>query len=215
MRFLGIFFAVLIACSGLVRADGHIPGLFKVTGVASDDTLNVRRGPGTGYEILGAFPPDRRDIEINALSDNGKWGRTNFNDEAGWVSMRFLTAQAGSAVNLPFGLTCAGTEPFWSLTFNADETASGEFWPMGLVDDGTTEYGAVWASRPANRITPKFGFRLMAETTRHGIRGSGIIRTQECSDGMSDRDYGFAIDLLLTGGGQRLFVDGCCSISGD
>ena len=212
MRLFALLFAILWGLSAPVRAEDHIPGLFRVIDVADDDTLNIRRGPGSSYEIMGEFLPDERDIEITGLSANGKWGQTNFEGEAGWVFMRYLHAQAGSADNLPFGLACSGTEPFWSLAFNADGTAAGEFWPMGLVDEGTTRYGAVWAARPTNRTTPKFGFRTMAETTGHGIRASGIIRTESCSDGMSDREYGFSIDLLLRAGGAQTYVDGCCSL---
>lgn len=212
MRILSLVLAIFLGLTSPAFADGHVPGIFRVVDVADDDTLNIRRGPGSSYEIMGEFLPGEGGIEITALSANGKWGQTNYEGEAGWVFMRYLAAEAGSTDNLPFGLACSGTEPFWSLALKSDETAEGEFWPMGLVDEGTTRWGAVWAARPANRITPNYGFRVMAETSGHNIRASGIIRTQACNDGMSDREYGYSIDLLLRQGGTHYYVDGCCSL---
>ena len=41
-------------------------------------------------------------------------------------------------------------------------------------------------------------------------RFTGFIRRAECSDGMSDMTYGWALDLLENGGEGSLW-SGCCS----
>jgi hypothetical protein len=69
-------------------------------------------------------------------------------------------------------------------------------------------YSARWTSATAR---PKSGGydrgRRSASTGKRGFFGwldaepiglTGIISTELCSDGMSDRDYGFAIDLILS-----------------
>ena len=41
--------------------DGHGPDAWRVTGVAADDVLNARVGPGTGYPVIDSFAHDARD----------------------------------------------------------------------------------------------------------------------------------------------------------
>ncbi len=41
-------------------ADG--PDYFRVVGVSSWDTLNIRSGPGTKYKIVGEMPPNARGV---------------------------------------------------------------------------------------------------------------------------------------------------------
>ena len=37
---------------------GHGPDAWRVTGVSSDDVLNLRMGPGTSYPIIGSLAHD-------------------------------------------------------------------------------------------------------------------------------------------------------------
>jgi len=50
------------------------PAFYDVTGVASNDTLNVRSGIGTKHPITHKLKHNQRYVEIVRLSDNGlKW----------------------------------------------------------------------------------------------------------------------------------------------
>nr|WP_301069918.1 hypothetical protein [Pseudooceanicola sp.] len=61
----------------------------------------------------------------NRVSDD--WGQITLNGQVGYIHMGYLTRAAesggGTTVNgFPLGLTCRGTEPFWSLTIAGDRT---------------------------------------------------------------------------------------------
>lgn len=186
-------FAVLV--SGVLAAAGAdiaLPAIFKVAGVSGDDVLNVRSGPSTDHTVVGGLPNGAQ-VEVTAGSGDG-WARILHGEGNGWVAMRHL--QPLTAPDMPETLLCGGTEPFWSLTLERDG---------GLV---FTEAGQ--APRP---IVPDW---------RHGVSGrplgsfavgsdgyAALFHRRACSDGMSDRTYGWAVDFLSTGG-QGAYVQGCC-----
>jgi len=193
-------------------AFAQTPGLFDVTGVASNDVLNIREAPSGSSAKIGALAFNQKAVEVIITTDDGRWGLVNSEERSGWIAMRFMAANTAAPLNLPAGLACSGTEPFWFLSLNQDGTANADWSPMGLTDEQDSVYTSFWSSRPQNRTTPTFGFELLDELTGSNVKASGIIRAELCNDGMSDRDYGFAIDLLLSGGERRL-ISGCCSIN--
>ena len=104
-----------IACATLaapLRAeiDGHGPDAWRVTGVAADDVLNMRMGPGTRYLVIDSLPPNARGLQQvtcvpllipsiyhklteaqrNALPQRWCLMRTGDFAKAGWVAQRFL-----------------------------------------------------------------------------------------------------------------------------
>jgi uncharacterized membrane protein len=210
----GFFVGVLLLFSPSLSAQELLvnPSLFDVTGVASNDVLNIRANASGSSDKIGFLSHNQKSIEVIATTANGKWGLVNSGERSGWVSMRFMQSSPSWIENFPADLTCSGTEPFWFLGFSSNGSAIADWSPMGLTDQQETVYSAYWSSRPQNRITQTYGFELLNELTGSGVMSSGIIRTQLCSDGMSDRDYGFTIDLLLSGP-ERKLISGCCSIS--
>ena len=180
---------------GIALAQGY-PALFDVTGVASGDTLNIRAAPQASAEKIGEFGPNARDIEV--IREEGGWGLVNSGERSGWASMRYLARQEGGDYALARHLICFGTEPFWSLdivqgamaTLSSPDGA-GASWNVGLVQGS------------ANR------------TDRFAISGSGaqpliaIVSAQSCNDGMSDREFGLAIDMMRGGD----LYSGCCSLA--
>ncbi|MDF3362752.1 hypothetical protein HLM50_16945 [Sulfitobacter sp. Ks41] len=64
----GLILWAAIACATLaapLRAeiDGHGPDAWRVTGVAADDVLSMRMGPGTRYLVIDSLPPNARGLE--------------------------------------------------------------------------------------------------------------------------------------------------------
>lgn len=110
---LAVAFA-LAATPLWATADG--PEFWQVTGVRSDDVLNMRMGPGTDYMILNALPHNARNVkaivcvptlddgdyfslteaeqaQINSLS---RWCYMRTDDfKHGWVNMRFMEEDSG------------------------------------------------------------------------------------------------------------------------
>lgn len=72
--------------------------LYRVTGVAANDVLNIRSGPGASNPIVGIFPPQQRGVEITGrirtLPSGAIWVEVigaNLRGGTGWVNGRYLT----------------------------------------------------------------------------------------------------------------------------
>lgn len=181
------------------------PGYWRVTGVAADDTLNVRKQPSASSADIGDLSPDATGIEVINTDASGDWGRIVWEDGNGWIAMRFLIADPQPGIGgtaLPQGLLCNGTEPFWSVRLSGG--------------------GAVYSGIDGDAVALTLSGALTAEArgpfpvvVSHGAASAAsmsIIEPAECSDGMSDRVYPWRVLFLLsTPDGQRL-LDGCCQL---
>lgn len=182
------------------------PGYYRVTGVASDDTLNVRLAPDGDSEDIGDLAHDATGIEVFDRDESGNWGRIVWEEGNGWISMRFLEAddtivKVGDST-LPSGLLCSGAEPFWSIRFS-ETTASfsdPNYTPSTLPLGDTLTAGG----RPSFPAALRHRSDEAAALT--------IVRPQVCSDGMSDRDYPYAAVLLIRTLQGEGFYEGCCRL---
>ena len=180
------------------------PAYYRVTGVASDDVLNVRIAPDAGSEIVGSLRPGASPVEV--VEVRGNWARVSEIDISGWASLRYLQpielASVGKS-RLPVGLFCGGTEPFWSLSI--DSAAQAKF---SAPDIPEVNYGIVGSGDFGGRPTLDYLW----------LRGSGstataFISRQFCSDGMSDRLYGYHIGFTHMGDdGASWGMEGCCRV---
>ena len=200
MRSLIIALGLLLPT--LATAD---PGYFRVTGVAADDTLNVRSGPSASATDIGDLPANATAIEIAGTDPSGRWGQIVWEEGDGWVSMRFLTPDSVPRITgtaLPAGLMCSGTEPFWSMRLSQDDAVysniEGAIYPMSIRGAQVAE------GRP--------NFPVHIGYAGAGASGNVVIAPESCSDGMSDRDYPWRIELLLGTEGGRRFQLGCCQL---
>lgn len=180
------------------------PLLYDVSGVASDDVLNIREFADASSPIIGAFGPYEGQIEVIGLAPGGRWGLVNFEERSGWVAMRFMTPSSARTTS-PDGFLCNGNEPFWSLAFQPGGAMLADFSPMGIGNGPALMSG--WSKAVQNREYGRFGFS--GQTGSIGL--SGIVSLELCHDGMSDRAYGYAIDLIIDGA-ERLVISGCCNI---
>ncbi|CUH39875.1 Bacterial SH3 domain protein [Jannaschia seosinensis] len=184
---------VLLLLAGAAGAEtGELPALFDVRGVAADDVLNIRAQPRASAEILGTLAPEAEGVEVVDAADG--WGQVNAGERAGWVAMRFLVRQTGQE-GLPEALACQGTEPFWILRTGAA--------PAFVTPEREIAVDAPEILRSRNR-TDRYG--VLAETAAGPLRA--IVARETCGDGMSDRAFGFGIDMIF---GGKVY-SGCCSI---
>ena len=77
----------------------------RVTGVPTNDVLNVRSGPGTGNSIVGALA-NGDSVRMLGCQDVGssRWCEIEMMTdmrERGWVNARYLSGQTGQATQLP------------------------------------------------------------------------------------------------------------------
>lgn len=203
MRFLSFLFALALLPS--IAAAQNMPIYVKVVDVASDDTLNVRSLPSAKGEILGEIPHDATGIEVLAKDDSGKWAKINWQESHGWMSMRYLQEydieKIGSTA-LPSGILCGGTEPFWSLRLGNQGASYSDI-------SGSVHLMAINGIRVAQG-RPFFPLQLGLAGQTAGA--NAFIRPAQCSDGMSDVDYPYQLDFLISDGQEQTLLEGCCAL---
>jgi uncharacterized membrane protein len=197
--------AALLALQSHAQEIEAAPALYDVTGVVADDVLNVRERPDAGSPIVGTLRPDAARVEVIGVVPGGRWGLVNVEEMAGWVSMRFMSPSEVAMSEPPVGLTCSGTEPFWSVSFQSGTTWSVDLVYMGIGDAPIAMSG--WSAPAINRINGAYGFSGLGGVTR----ASGIIDPGLCEDGMSLRAFGYGINMMIDGT-ERMVLNGCCSL---
>jgi uncharacterized membrane protein len=189
----GIIAAMLFSAT---EAGAQTTGLYTVTNVAPDDSLNVRSGAGAGFQDLGdiAYNAQVRVIGFNA---DGNWAEIPWQTGTAWVSAHFLELLQADGAVLPTALRCGGTEPFWNADITPDAVA---FEMLGEpATTATIDWAAPPRGRPADYIV---GFSAPPFT--------GVLRKDICSDGMSDIDYPWSVVLINLSGTGAQVVEGCC-----
>jgi uncharacterized membrane protein len=197
IRLAAILWAVL-AAPALATQDGW-PAIHDVTGVAADDVLNIRERPDASSPIVGQLAPGAT-VEVIRPNERQTWGLVNAGERPGWVSLRYLQRQPGQWDGaFPEIASCFGTEPFWSLlregdtiTFSTPEFSEG--------------YTVTARSGSENR---RDSFHMIAEGP--GGPAVAILETEACSDGMSEREFGISVQLLLGLQAEARQLSGCCT----
>lgn len=192
-------FCIALAVSALMASVSAepVPALKRVRGVEPSDTLNVRAEPSAASEDIGDLEPGAA-IEVLDFSSDQAWARIVWEEGNGWVAKRYLEdlTRPRLSSGLPLGLSCSGTEPFWSLQLDA----SGALAYQAGDEENQTDIS--WSAVSRN-----------AGDTRYAFGGSvleGVLRREQCTDGMSDRDYGWSLDLLIRRDTTQL-LSGCCT----
>ena len=196
---------VLMLLPALAAAQGF-PALYDVTRVASNDTLNIRSGPGTRYPIIGELAHDATRIEVIRRDPATGWGLVNTAERSGWLSLSFMRPTPGAAPwdGTPSGLAwCGGTEPFWDIRM--------EFGSVTLSNLGTPVFTAPF--EPFVGSVAGRG-RAVALNPNSGGVATLVVVPEMCTDGMSDREYGLGayVTTRLPGEGTQLWI-GCCSVA--
>ena len=179
---------------------------YKVTGVAPSDRLNVREDPSADkVKFLGTIPWNAKGIlgtGTTVLVGKARWRQIRYGKIRGWVNGRFLKAVPGrSDISALQILDCGGTEPFWSLKIRGGRAA------YNMMGGSKVAY-KVAASRRARNHTNITALTLKRAGRREADTAV-LIRTDRCSDGMSDMDFPFEMFLVPLGGYP---VQGCCSL---
>jgi len=184
------------------------PLIFRVTGVAADDTLNVRAEPSGSSADIGDLAHDARGIEIAGTDASGNWGSIIWEEGNAWVAMRYLTPDTVEPIGdtaLPAGLLCAGAEPFWSLRLSS---VSATFQDIS----GAVHVMSLASTRVAEG-RPKVPVQINLSGATAG--SLGIVSVARCSDGMSERTYPWTISYILSSDAGQRFLAGCCHLPFD
>lgn len=207
--------AVLLLLAGPAQAtQDAFPALYDVVGVASDDVLNIRSGPGAEFEVIGTLAPDAEGVEVIAPNDRFTWAQINSGEGTGWISMSFVVPQPGQwDGSMPEIRQCFGTEPFWSLTYAPPAIT------LSMPDEETRE-GLISSLYASNSHRGRFAYTGAFFPTETGVLDIHLsLRREACNDGMSDRAYGIGVDILLTpsvdlgNSAMHGLYSGCCSLT--
>lgn len=176
------------------------PAAFMVKDVAAGDMLNIRAAPSPQAESIGQIAPFAQNLEVLETTADGTWGMVGLPEGNGWVSMRYLELMPveGDA-QVPRPLSCRGTEPFWSVSL----------YPRG-AEFNSPDTGAVPMTVVAEAVAPQ-GYLLTLEEgpTLHRTL---VVTREACSDGMSDRRFGFASRMFKEAPDGNQLLAGCCTL---
>ncbi|GLS86180.1 hypothetical protein GCM10010873_11540 [Cypionkella aquatica] len=201
----------LLLCAWLlwptVAAAQVLPALYDVAGVAGDDVLNIRANADASSPVLASLPADATSVEVVALSPDGKWAQLNAGESSGWAALRFLQRQdRPDWFTLEYSLQCSGTEPFWTL-FIEPQTKSAH---INTPDEEGPELdiAAQWPGNPSNQTAA-------VQYSSEDAGGIAVLRGQACSDGMSDQNFGIALDLFKAASANQpaQTLHGCCNLA--
>ena len=201
-RILLILALTIFARPALATQEYILPTLFDVVDVAEGDVLNIRSGPGTGFEVIGTLRHDATRVEVVAHDHSGRWAQVNTGERSGWASLRYLAYRTDvwEPGAVPQGFSCFGTEPFWSIDtarFATPEDPDAAVETTAILDTGIF--------RDPRRVLVATG-----DERRFTLSAT----PQACSDGMSDRAFGLGALLVIEAEGEApAILAGCCSIA--
>lgn len=208
---LALLLAAAVPVHGQPSTSPAAAGYYRVSGVSEGGVLNVRAAPGVSNPKVGTLAPGESPIEVvdvRAAARGAPWGLVATREGAGWVSMRYLERieleGIGDSV-VPRQVRCAGTEPFWGLSFEGD---------TATFDDPSEPR----TSLPVEAVTAASGRVYPVLVSFAGGRGHALFDRRVCSDGMSDIPHGWSLRLILTSDERRsapTFLSGCCRVRRD
>lgn len=200
MRLLCLLLWAIVAFSAPLSAQTSYPVLSDVSGVTSDDVLNVRATPDSDAPIVGTLAFDQTNVEVVDTDPTERWGLVNVGETSGWTSLRYLEPHPDSGdYALAQHIQCFGTEPFWTLD---------------LVQGQQATYSSM--SRPS-QTSGAGTLSVSTNRTDRYITGLGqdallVVSRMACNDGMSDRQFGLEANLVTLSPGVNLQT-GCCTLA--
>ncbi len=186
------------------QLSGIYPVYYRVHNVASNDVLNARADSDSGAPIIGSLAYNASPVEV--IKQEHNWGYVAMGEQMGWVSMKFLTQIVPPVVGqsqIPVGLSCGGTEPFWGFRLGQSEVN------YSHMDEGDLTFSIDTAKGFAG-FAGRDGFVQAGGTLS---LFTAIFNTGQCSDGMSDIDYGWRVDVVLNGASSVTGFSGCCRLA--
>ncbi|CUH79262.1 COG3650 family protein [Tropicibacter naphthalenivorans] len=193
--------ALMILLAGSAAAQ-DLPALYNVTGVASDDILNVRTRPMASANVIGTLAYDATGVEV--LEEENGWGRVNVDGQPGWANLRFLAEVPGSQITGAAQFNCFGTEPFWSVFVRPEDQVV-----FSTPQDPDRAYSVGALVTASGRFSPH---AILG--TAPGQNISVTVSQRACTDGMSDNAFGFE-GTVITSGYDTQVYSGCCTLQVD
>lgn len=185
----------------------------SVRDVASGDVLNIRDDVAyaekvTDVPVVGTIPHDATDVQITGRTvevNGATWREVVYGGATGWVNDRYLRP-TNSLLQSPETLWCGGTEPFWTLFIDPEDS----FFTTPEINPDADETIAMDYLRVEDGMGRTDLWAHYLASGEYDISLTAVVQyTGMCSDGMSDTYYDFDV-FLLGMGGTGAPAHGCC-----
>lgn len=170
-----------------------VPYLAEVSGLSAGDHLNVRYEPTHRSDDLGDLNAGTV-VEVLEHDGDDRWARIIWEEGSAYISRRYITELSPEVgkLDLTRNLECLGTEPFWTLR---------------LFKNGNATFKALDGNPLAATLREVRGdFTVDHSKTYLTDYFSAKVDIMHCSDGMSDRTYGYGVTTVIEGRP----LTGCC-----
>lgn len=153
-----ICFSPFFGTSASATADG--PDYYAVTGVATNDVLNIRTIPSASGTLIGTIPPDADGIanlgcvgglsyqewedateEERAAGVKTRWCRVGYDRTIGWVAGWFLTEGSGEDQFRAGGRLSGMPGSEWKVRDFAGDLANADAWVSFKSDNAVSGSG--------------------------------------------------------------------------
>ena len=174
---------------------------YRVADLSEGDHLNVRSEPSATSSDIGDLARSSRPWEVLETDPTGRWGRIVWQESNGWVALRYMTKinikhLAGTIV--PIGLDCAGSEPFWLLEIESQDSI------RFTATDFTRPMSVSEVTQATNNDTTVVAISSLTSSSSN----MAVIRNSQCTDGKTESKYGWSADVI-TQSPVKLY-SGCC-----
>ncbi|MCB1621105.1 MAG: hypothetical protein KDI44_10245 [Thiothrix sp.] len=218
MKQVLVLVAVLLALSLLAPARPALAApaearIYSVVHVAPDDKLNMRDRAGVeGSKVVASIPHNAKGILLSGEQQqvgSSTWVKIAWSGQRGWVNKYYLLEDVQTSNYEPgtprrndpgVVMACRGTEPFWSIRISEKQMA------VELADGPKFSVDVSFRQRSLNNT------RIAVVGGRRGnaLTSAFLEKVERCSDGMSDRNYPYAITAVVN---SYRVVSGCCSVN--
>lgn len=180
-----------------------LPAIFSVSGVAADDSLNIRNAPQVSGQVIAQA---QNGIALAVLGmATAHWAKVQVGQTIGFAHADYLSRGGGTTnmTGFQLGTECIGTEPFWRMTFDTDNMV--RMTMMGEAAQAAPLRATTFSATPT-------GYPYSFNAAPY----SGEVNMGLCSDGMSDNIYPMSITLSVPNApgapGAPMVVNGCCRL---
>lgn len=204
--------ANLRANTGSAPATTSMSRVYAVSKVAPDDGLNMRTQPGTGGSVVAVLPANAKGLVglgQEQKSGNSVWVKVAWAGRQGWVNKYYLRedvdtvdynpAKPKHVVKPEVVMQCGGTEPFWSMSVSEREMK------VNIMGGAQFTVPVTMRQQSANSTT----IAVVAGARGNTSTTAFLEKVEDCSDGMSDKNYPYTVTAVLNG--QKV-MSGCCSL---
>ena len=177
------------------------PAYYRVADLENGDHLNVRAKPEASSDDIGDLAGGSRPYEIIETDSTGKWGKILWLEGTGWVALKYMvpiSVELLAKTQVPVGLTCVGTEPFWTIELKTQQSA------VISTTDATLPLSVSSAKTSLNQAR----FPVAIELTSANTTATTVLRRGSCADGMSEITYGWTASVIMQPNFKLL--SGCC-----